>query len=66
MKKNEFESMDKVALTSKIEELRREYFQLHEDVMYGKVGNSASLKVARRQVARAKTALSILEQPKKA
>ena len=58
MKAKELREKDAVALKQEVTELQRAYFNKRMQTATGSLSNTASLKYARRDVARAKTVLT--------
>lgn len=58
MKAKELREKDAVALKQEVTELQRAYFNKRMQAATGSLANTASLKPARRDIARAKTILT--------
>lgn len=62
MKVNELTSLNKEQLTAKIDELKKELFNLRFQLATGQLQNTMQITALKRDIARAKTVLRQMEQ----
>ena len=61
MKKNQFSEMSAAELNDKVVELKKELFNLRFQLATGQLQDTTAIAKTKRDIARAKTALRILE-----